>query len=178
MDARLRPIREADIPHIETGASTPEGLGPLQWFGHRTFVKLRERVAKDGFLGSEDGSLVVESAGAVAGWVTWSKHFWGPETTSWSWTIGIILFPEFRGRGIGTAAQKELVDYLFAHTLAERIQAATDITNLAEQRALEKAGFQREGVLRRAQWRMGGWHDQILYAALRERRDQPIDGER
>ncbi len=166
----LRPIREADIPRIEAGSSTPEGTGELQWFGYRTFHMMRERVTKDGYLGPEAGGLVVEYDSEVAGWVTWSKHFWGPEVTSWGWTIGIILFPAFRGRGIGTAAQKELTDYLFAHTQAERIQAFTDVSNVAEQRALEKAGYQREGVLRRAQWRNGEWHDQILYAALRDRR--------
>ncbi|GAA1655745.1 GNAT family protein [Nonomuraea maheshkhaliensis] len=169
MGAKLRPIREADIPHIEAGASTLEGLGHFQWFGFRTFHRMRERVAQDGYLGQEGGAFVVESTGAVAGYVTWVKHSWGPES-SWNWTIGIILFPEFRGRGIGTAAQKDLVEYLFAHTRAERIQASTDIQNVAEQRALEKAGFQREGILRRAQWRMGEWHDQVLYAVVRERR--------
>ncbi|MFC9281686.1 ASCH domain-containing protein [Streptomyces collinus] len=39
-------------------------------------------------------------------------------------------------------------EYLFEHTRVERIQAWTDRANLAEQRALEKAGSFREGVLR------------------------------
>ncbi|MEV0614735.1 GNAT family protein [Nonomuraea sp. NPDC050404] len=171
MSAKLRPIREADIPHLETGASTPEGSGDFQWFGFRTFHQLRERVAADGCLGPDGGAFVVECAGAVAGWVTWVKHSWGPEATSWNWTIGIILFPEFRGRGIGTAVHKELVEYLFAHTRVERIQASTDLSNVAERRALEKAGFRQEGILRRAQWRMGKWHDQVLYAVVREARE-------
>jgi len=37
-------------------------------------------------------------------------------------------------------------------------------------RALEKAGFEREGVLRQAQWRAGHWHDQVLYSTLRPHR--------
>ena len=48
-----------------------------------------------------------------------------------------------------------------------RVEASTDITNLAEQRALEKAGFTREGVLRKAQWRAGDWHDLVVYSLLR-----------
>ncbi|MFF4102605.1 GNAT family N-acetyltransferase [Streptomyces sp. NPDC001903] len=47
------------------------------------------------------------------------------------------------------------------------MQAWTDVRNLAEQRALEKAGFTREGVLRGAQWRGGRWHDQVLFSILR-----------
>ena len=34
-------------------------------------------------------------------------------------------------------------------------------------RALERAGYHREGVLRGAQWRAGAWHDLVLYARLR-----------
>ncbi|MCW2707301.1 MAG: hypothetical protein JWM22_1143, partial [Frankiales bacterium] len=33
---------------------------------------------------------------------------------------------------------------------------------------LERAGFQREGVLRGAQWRQGGWHDLVSFARLRD----------
>ena len=48
-----------------------------------------------------------------------------------------------------------------------RIEAATDVTNRAEQRSLEKAGFTREGVLRGAQWRNGRWNDMVVYSRLR-----------
>lgn len=48
-----------------------------------------------------------------------------------------------------------------------RVEASTDITNIPEQRSLEKAGFTREGVLRKAQWRAGEWHDLIVYSKLR-----------
>lgn len=61
-------------------------------------------------------------------------------------------------------------DYLLDHTRAERIQATTDVSNIAEQRALDKAGFTREGRVRGAQWRAGAWHDQYLYAFLRSAR--------
>jgi hypothetical protein len=49
------------------------------------------------------------------------------------------------GRGYGSAAQRLLVRYLFAHTQVNRVDAITDITNVGEQRALEKAGFTRAG---------------------------------
>jgi len=39
-------------------------------------------------------------------------------------------------------------DYLLQTLPIARDEAETDITNLAEQRALETAGFVREGVLR------------------------------
>jgi RimJ/RimL family protein N-acetyltransferase len=46
----------------------------------------------------------------------------------------------------------------------ERLEASTDVDNAAEQRALEGAGFTREGVLRSAQFRDGAFHDLVLYS--------------
>jgi RimJ/RimL family protein N-acetyltransferase len=81
--------------------------------------------------------------------------------------------PETRspGYGHGTEAQRQLTHYLFAHTQANRIEAGTEITNVGEQRALEKAGFTREGVLRGALFRQGQWHDCVFYGILRHEVD-------
>jgi RimJ/RimL family protein N-acetyltransferase len=59
------------------------------------------------------------------------------------------------------------VHYLFAHTQVNRVEAVTEVTNFGEQRALEKAGFTREGILRGTTFRQGQWHDQVIYSVLR-----------
>jgi RimJ/RimL family protein N-acetyltransferase len=82
--------------------------------------------------------------------------------------IGALLFPEHRGHGLGTAAQRLLVEYLFATTLANRLQAITDVENLAEQRVLERIGFRREGVMRGLAFIGGRWRNGVLYARLRD----------
>jgi RimJ/RimL family protein N-acetyltransferase len=82
--------------------------------------------------------------------------------------IGILLFPEHRGKGLGTAAQRLLADHLFSTTLANRLEATTEIDNVAEQRALEHAGFVREGVLRGRGFGRGKWRDGVMYARLRD----------
>jgi RimJ/RimL family protein N-acetyltransferase len=51
--------------------------------------------------------------------------------------------------------------------MVERLEASTDVGNLAEQRALERAGFTSEGTLRHAQFRDGEFHDMVLYSRLR-----------
>jgi RimJ/RimL family protein N-acetyltransferase len=79
--------------------------------------------------------------------------------------------PEARGRGYGTQAQRLLARYLFSHTQVNRIEAETGITNIAEQHALGKAGFTREGVLRGAAFQGGHWHDIVLYSVLRSEVD-------
>lgn len=69
--------------------------------------------------------------------------------------------------GIGTEAQRLLVDYLFSTTTAHRLQAGTEVDNLAEQRALEKVGFVREGVMRGVYFRAGQWRDSIMFGLVR-----------
>ena len=81
--------------------------------------------------------------------------------------IGIWLRPVARGRGIGQTAQRELAQLFFTHAAVNRIEAHTDVSNIAEQRALEGAGFTREGLVRGAQWRAGAYRDGYLYAILR-----------
>ena len=100
----------------------------------------------------------------------WRKHQSTP--AGFSWEIGIALLPQARGRGYGTQAQRLLAQYLFAHTTVHRIWAGTEVGNIAEQRALEKAGFAREGVVRGAGWRDGTWRDGVIYSLLRT--DPPV----
>jgi RimJ/RimL family protein N-acetyltransferase len=50
--------------------------------------------------------------------------------------------------------------------MANRIEAGTEAENIDEQRALEKAGFQKEAVLRGGGWR-GRIVDGVLYSRLR-----------
>jgi aminoglycoside 6'-N-acetyltransferase len=171
-EVSLRPVTPGDLDLFEREFATEEGTGALQWFGFTPTHRLRARFAEDGLLGRDGGMLTVTAAGAAVGRVEWFTSTWGRTDTSSCWTVAIGLVPAARGRGTGTAAQRHLARYLFAHTRAERVQAWTDHTNLAEQRALEKAGFTREGTLRSAQWRAGHWHDQVLYSVLRT--DTPL----
>jgi RimJ/RimL family protein N-acetyltransferase len=60
-----------------------------------------------------------------------------------------------------------LADHLFAHTTVHRLEAGTAIDNVAEQRALEKAGFVREGLMRGRGWNNGAWRDGYMYSRLR-----------
>jgi RimJ/RimL family protein N-acetyltransferase len=92
---------------------------------------------------------------------------YGPNSGSRTYNFGISLLPDQRGKGYGSEAQRLLAAYLFDTYPIARVEASTDVTNLPEQRSLEKAGFTREGVLRKAQWRGGEWHDLVVYSKLR-----------
>ena len=68
---------------------------------------------------------------------------------------------------MATGPRRALAAELFATTDVHRVEASTDVENVAEQRALEKAGFVREGIQRGAQFRAGGRHDLVTYSRLR-----------
>jgi RimJ/RimL family protein N-acetyltransferase len=137
-----------------------------EWHGWSDPHRRRRRWAETGLLGEDGGTLMVMQGTDRVGQVSWRKVITGPATFGWALAIGLAA--EFRNRGYGTEAQRLMVQYLFAHTQVNRIEATTEFTNLAEQRALEKAGFTREGVLRGTTFRQGRWHDQIIYSVLRD----------
>lgn len=60
------------------------------------------------------------------------------------------------------------MEYLFATTPVYRLEACTEVSNHAEQQSLEKAGLQREGVLRGHTFRDGHWRDSVIYGITRD----------
>jgi RimJ/RimL family protein N-acetyltransferase len=161
----LRPIEESDLPALLRFRWDPEIAGEFQWFGFRVddARALERRWQEDGLITSAAQSFlaVVAPDGACAGWVAWRPLPFGNHE------IGCALFPEYRGQGLGTAAQRLLVEYLFATTTANRIQAGTEVANAAERQALERVGFQVEGVQRGIGFRDGEWRDGVMYSILR-----------
>ncbi len=82
--------------------------------------------------------------------------------------IGYALIPTERGKGYGTEAIMVLVDYIFLAKDIPRIQATTLTDNTPSQRALEKAGFKREGEMRSSSWVRGSWRNDYLYSITRD----------
>lgn len=164
---RLRPATLEDADRLDLWR-TPEYRGEFNDFGVPA-RPARPLIEKNGMLGEEGGTLIVEvvADGRPVGAVSWRPVRYGPNPESMAWNIGIILIPAERGKGFGTEAQRMLADYLFANTTFNRVEAMTDVDNAAERRALARAGFQHEGVLRGAQYRVGQWRDIAVYAVVR-----------
>jgi ribosomal-protein-alanine N-acetyltransferase len=160
---KLRPVLENDLAMLRRFATEP-GLVGSEWSGFRDLSMIGRRFAVDAFLGADDGRLIVEVDDTAGGFVSWRTAGQDPARY---WSIGIVLLPEWRGRGVGWRAQTLLCDYLFAHTPVQRIEAAAQLDNVAEHKALEKVGFQREGVLRSADFRDGQWRDIVIFGRVR-----------
>ncbi|TDD49155.1 N-acetyltransferase [Nonomuraea terrae] len=165
MTIRLRPVSEKDLSLLHRLTSDPEGGGEFEWYGFQNPHAMRKRWAEDGLLGDDHSMLIIADGDDPVGFVSFRKRV--ANRASHYWEMGLIVAPEQRGKGHGTQAQRLLARYLFEHSTANRVEASTEITNVAEQRALEKAGFTREGVLRGAGFRAGEWRDGVLYSMLR-----------
>jgi RimJ/RimL family protein N-acetyltransferase len=71
------------------------------------------------------------------------------------WELNIFLpAPLDRGKGYGAAVQQLASDYLLALPETRSVFAVTFLANVAEQRALIKAGFRNEGLLPHAHYRV------------------------
>jgi len=165
----LRDVVLTDADLLEAWDS-PAIQGEFNDFGMPPSPAPREAMAKGPLRNEHNCQLIVElvADGRPIGTVGWHKVLNGPNPESMAWNIGISLVPEARGHGYGTEAQRQLAAYLFATTGVNRVEASTDVENLAEQRSLEKAGYRREGIMRGAQHRAGGYHDLVIYARLRD----------
>lgn len=81
--------------------------------------------------------------------------------------IGYWMAAEARGRGLTTAALRTLSRWAIEELDLGRIELAADPENLASQRVAEKAGFQREGVLRSMlPTRDGTRRDGVMFSLL------------
>jgi RimJ/RimL family protein N-acetyltransferase len=166
---RLRDITLADADLLDSWLD-PETRGPFNDFGVPPSPADRDALAKGPLRNERNGELIIERIAddRPIGTISWHLARYGPTEESGAWNIGIALIPEARGHGHGSEAQRLAADYLFATTALNRVEASTDVDNVIEQRALEKAGFVREGVARGAQHRGGAYHDLVIYARLRD----------
>ena len=83
-------------------------------------------------------------------------------------TFGLWLGPDARGRGVGTRSLRAVADWTFATTAAIRLDAFIMVGNEASNRMVERAGFQREGVLRAWDLHHGGVPvDCVVFARIR-----------
>ncbi len=73
-----------------------------------------------------------------------------------------------RGNGYGTEAIKLAIDFAWRDLNLQRVWLRVFADNARAIKAYEKAGFQREGTMRRSAWIDGRWVDQEIMAVLRE----------
>ena len=109
-------------------------------------------------------SFAIEYGGEAVGGV---GFLLGRDIARISAEMGYWLSEEFWGRGIATRAVAAMSDWALDNYKLTRVFAMAFAHNSASIRVLEKAGFEREGVMRRSAIKNGVILDQILFAKVR-----------
>jgi [ribosomal protein S5]-alanine N-acetyltransferase len=82
--------------------------------------------------------------------------------------VGYWLSEQYWGKGIATQAVVAITGFAFDNFAFTRLFALPFATNAASCRVLEKAGYVRDAILRRAVIKYGVVHDLALYSRIRE----------
>jgi RimJ/RimL family protein N-acetyltransferase len=161
----LRAFTEGDLPFLDRLCTDPDALGEFEWPGFGDPRARRKRWETDGYISAESTAVaIVRADDTVVGIATWKPRGFPSGVT---YEIGVGVVPEHRGQGVGTKAQQLLVDYLLDRTTANRIEALTNGGNLGEQKALERLGFRKEGIMRGRSFQHGKYVDVLVYGILR-----------
>lgn len=164
-DFVLRPFRPDDLDALVEHASHPTVAANLTDAFPNPFTAEAGRTFIDRAMNGPALRRCIAINGSCAGAL--GLH---PKEDLWRHNLELgywLAFP-YRGRGIMTDAIRQMVQHGFAHFPAvTRIYASPFGTNIASQRALEKAGFVLEATLKNTLVKDGVVHDELIYAVRR-----------
>jgi RimJ/RimL family protein N-acetyltransferase len=159
----LKIMEKEDLLVLQEWDNNPEFMGEYEPFRQETRTDL-ERTYDE--LKDAQWFLVEKKDRTKIGYIA---HFLAAGETE----LGYFIVPSERSKGYVSEAIKIMVDYLFLSKDVVRIQAKADQENIASWKALEKAGFKREGILRKTFYCRGKWRDDCMYSILREEWKEP-----
>ena len=167
-NVNLRVMEKEDIPLMTEWLNSPEFYG--QYFSpiQRTKTEIEKTLESSPI---EFKQFVIEKKDRTK--IGFIAYFCMPHPWGKMLEMGYGLVPSERRKGYCTEAAKIMVDYLFLSKEIACIQATTDIGNVASQKVLEKAGFQKEGIMRKRFFYNGEWRNIVLLSILREEWKEP-----
>lgn len=139
----------------ERGPSSP---APLTRAAYEARVAAADADRSDG-----NARFVIEVDGEPVGTI----GIFSTEELTHHAEIGIALVPEARGRGIGTEAIRQVVEFAFVRRNLHRLHLQAIASNTGAIRAYEKVGFVHEGRQREHAWVRGAYEDIVLMGLLR-----------
>jgi len=163
-NVNLRVVEKEDLPLWADWNNNPEFFGEFIWFPQHSRTELTKRY--DSLTPDNKWFFIEKKDGTKIGGII---YFLAGNLLE----IGYLLVPSERGKGYCSEAVKIMVDYLFLSRELVRIQATTDLDNFASQTVLEKAGFKKEGIIRKSVFIRGKWRDCCLFSILREEWKEP-----
>lgn len=161
----LRRAKKDDVPLVAQWYGDPEYMGEYQDTWTVPIEGLEKAMLEDNIffmIEKKNGKKIGHIGGHMYGWMRGRMM-----------EIGFALVPSERRKGYGTEAIQMMVDYLFLETDIVRVQAPTGTRNTPSQKALERAGFSKEGIMRKSWFAKGEYIDQCLYSILRGEWKEP-----
>ena len=164
----LRVMEKEDLPLFAEWVNKPEFLGEYNPLRQMSRAEIEKDYDKSSL--EQTGFIIEKKDGGKIGYIC---HFILGHPVGKLLEIGYFLVPSERGKGYGTEALNIMVDYLFLSKDMTRIQAHTELRNIASQKVLQEAGFKKEGTIRKLFFNRGEWRDALLYSILREDWKEP-----
>jgi RimJ/RimL family protein N-acetyltransferase len=164
-NVNLRRAEKDDVSLVAQRFGDPQYMGEYQDTWTIPIEELRKSMLEDNIffiIEKKDGTKIGHIGAHMYGWMRGRMM-----------DLGFALVPGERRKGYGTEAIQMMVDYLFLETGVVRVQVPTGTKNISSQKALEKAGFTREGIMRKSWFAKGEYIDQCLYSILREEWKEP-----
>lgn len=162
---RLRPLNGGDLEAVARQANNPR---VAQWlrdrFPHPYSVEDAARFLDYVTTASEECVAAIEVAGEFAGAIGVQFR---SDIERCSGELGYWLGESYWGRGAATAAIRGFSAWAMPRFALTRLYAEVFAQNPASARVLEKCGFARVGVLRKAALKHGKHHDYVLYDLVR-----------
>jgi RimJ/RimL family protein N-acetyltransferase len=164
-NVNLRIMEKEDLPLLQEWMNNPEFMGEFIPPTQRSREEL-EKFESSPF--TPKTFIIEKKDGSKIGFIGHFNSYLGMGELL---EIGYAMLPSERGKGYCTEATQLMVDYLFLSMDVSRVQATISIRNKASERVLEKAGFTREGTIRKTA--RGERRDAYLYSILREEWKEP-----
>ncbi len=164
-DVKVRSWRKDDVKAILRHANNPKIAANLRDQFPHPYTR-RDALDFLDYARSQEPecAFAIEYGGEAVGGV---GFLLGRDIARISAEMGYWLSEEFWGRGITTRAVTAMSDWALENYRLTRVFAMAFAHNAASIRVLEKAGFEREGVLRRSAIKNGVVLDQVLFAKVR-----------
>lgn len=164
-DLRVRSWHKNDLDALVRHANNPKIAANLRdQFPHPYTRSAGVAYLSEVRSAEVETSFAVEYEGAAVGGVGFKL---GTDVARLSAEMGYWLGEPYWGRGLTTRAVLATCEWAFGNYKLTRIFAMAFSHNVGSMRVLEKAGFEREGLLRRSAIKNGAILDQVLFAKVR-----------
>jgi len=164
-DLKVRSWRKSDLDALVRYANNPNIAANLRDQFPHPYTRFKGASYLAEVRSAEiETSFAMEYEGEAIGGIGFKL---GTDVARLSAEMGYWLGEPHWGRGLTTRAVLATSDWAFEHYKLTRIFAMAFSHNVGSMRVLEKAGFEREGTLRRSAVKNGAILDQALYAKVR-----------